>query len=83
MHKDDVRSNNQLSNLKWGTKRENTDDMVKKGRAVSLGNKPYLTSRQRQEIAKQPSVKRAVLAKKYGTSLSNISKIRHQTKGTS
>lgn len=32
MHKDDVRDNNVWTNLQWGTKQDNMDDMVRKGR---------------------------------------------------
>lgn len=45
MHKDDVRSNNRVTNLAWCSTRENVDDMLSKGRQArgSRSGKAVLT----------------------------------------
>lgn len=50
MHKDDDRTNNKLSNLSWGTHRQNVVDMVRKGRG---GNQTLQLSQVQQIIARR------------------------------
>lgn len=38
-HKDDIRDNNHINNLFWGSQRDNISDMVQKGRRGNVGRK--------------------------------------------
>jgi NUMOD4 motif len=76
MHKNDIRHDNRLVNLKWGTKPENSKDMAKKGRKRGGGMGPYMTANQVKAIQKRPKENLQVLADEFKTSKSNISKIR-------
>lgn len=54
MHKNDNRSDNSLTNLKWGTKKANVKDMVRKGRVRSAGWKDRSTEETIRKIQAQP-----------------------------
>lgn len=77
MHRNDVRHDNRLANLKWGTREANAEDMAKKGRARRVpSSRPPLEAWEIQAIQAEPRAKREDLAERFGTSKSNISKIR-------
>lgn len=80
MHKNDQRADNRLSNLRWGTRQENSLDMASKGRRRGGGMGPYMTEKAVLEIQKRPNASRALLAQEFGTSKSNISKLRAKAK---
>lgn len=76
MHKNDLRSDNRLSNLRWGTRQENAADMASKGRKRGGGVARYVPAEAVAEIQASPHAPIQELATRYGTSKSNISKIR-------
>lgn len=81
MHRNDIRHDNRLSNLKWGTRVANAKDMAKKGRARRVpSSRPPLSTCEVQAIQAEPLTKREDLAERFGTSKSNISKIRAKAK---
>ncbi len=80
LHGDDVRINNDLSNLRWGTRSDNRNDYVLNTQ-VKKGIEHYnakLTKAQVKEIRKQYAggkILQRELAVKYGVSPTNIHKI--------
>lgn len=80
MHKNDIRSDNRLSNLRWGTRQENIEDMRKKGRLRGGGTGRYLSEQTYRAIQSRPNDRLADLAAEFGTSKSNVSKIRAKGK---
>jgi hypothetical protein len=76
MHLNDIRSDNRLANLRWGTKADNMRDMSVKGRVRSSAVGRPLTALDYLAIQAQPSAKLKTLAALYGRSKSGISKIR-------
>lgn len=80
MHKNDIRSDNRLSNLKWGTKKENVEDMVQKKRYRTKYRSPVLGKAEIESILSRPTAKRSELASEFDVSLSTISKVRAKGK---
>jgi hypothetical protein len=80
MHKNDVRTDNRLTNLKWGTKKQNAKDMSKKGRVRHSRCRKLLTPKEVKAIQARPKEKLAVLAEQFQTSKSNVCKIRARAK---
>lgn len=80
MHLNDDRLDNRLVNLKWGTRLENSADMVSKGRGKSVQRRKKLTALEIKLIQSKPLEKLRILAYQFGASKSNISKIRAKAK---
>lgn len=78
MHRNDIRSDNRLANLKWGTKAENARDMAKKGRvrAPAWGRPSALEPWEVAAIQAEPKTKLKDLAARFNISKSNVSKLR-------
>lgn len=78
MHRNDVRHDNRLSNLKWGTKAANSEDMASKGRArfVPKCRLEPLSPAEVAAIQVEPKTKLKVLAERFNVSKSTISKVR-------
>lgn len=76
MHKNDVRSDNRLANLRWGTRQENSQDMAQKGRKRGGGQGRYMKPEDVLTIQSRPLDRREDLAREFNTSKSNISKLR-------
>jgi len=78
LHKDDVKTNCKLSNLRYGTQSENVRDAVKTGRLKNVNRK--LTDEQVLEIMsmrdkrddKGKKLKQVDIAKKYGVSSATV-----------
>lgn len=77
MHLDHDRRNNHLSNLAWGTRRENEDQKKAAGRVPKGEISPTskLTERDVREIRKSIGIPQQELADRYGCTFSNISAI--------
>lgn len=71
-HNDGNRTNNHISNLRWGTHRDNIEDKYKHGTAKT--NLKIAS----EIIALKGTLKRADIAKKYGISKSMVSMIHHK-----
>ena len=86
MHLDDVTDNNRVSNLKWGTHKENTQDMIAKNRCNPLRGSEVENSKLiekdipkiRKLLAKGCEQKE--IANKYGVDPSLISHIKRGKK---
>lgn len=78
MHKNDIRHDNRLGNLRWGTKAENAKDMANKGRVRSPAR--YRTEPlepwEIRAIQAEPKTKLEDLALRFRISKSNVSKLR-------
>ena len=81
-HEDDDALNNRLSNLRWGTRQDNRDDMVKNGRSArgSRSGVAILTERQVLEIRSLSTgrASRSTLAKQFGVSTWTIDNVVHR-----
>lgn len=79
---DKTRTNNNVENLRWGTRRDNTDDMIKDGSAKGAkNNKCRLTEPQVREIRKLIEVGELTLvqiSKIYSVQTPLIWKIKHK-----
>ena len=77
LHADDVRRNNKLGNLSWGTRKKNAEDRVAKGRQVSGMAHPHckLTPEAVAEIRSSKPGTRG-LADKYGVNRSLVRRVR-------
>lgn len=83
MHRNDVRHDNRLCNLKWGTRQANAADMAGKGRRRRPPNRRLpLEPWEVAAIQAQPEAKREALALQFGTSKSNIDKLRAKARRT-
>ena len=77
LHKDDDQNNNRLSNLRYGTQFENSDDARRNGR-MALGSKngaAILNEDNVREIKASKGVARKDLAARYGVSIQAIQNI--------
>lgn len=78
-HKNGIRTDNRLCNLRWGTKSSNSDDRVKHGTAPVGENNPKskLTNRQVMEIYDQTKLGQVygVIADRYDVSEATVSHI--------
>ena len=77
-HGNDDRTANRLSNLEWGTRKENHQDKVDRQR-LAVGSKhtsARLSEADVLEIRKKPAPTR-VLAKRYGVSQRTIMSVQH------
>jgi hypothetical protein len=74
-HLNDIKADNRLKNLKWGTHSDNNNDSVKNGKLFRGGKSSKL---KRLEVLKILSSKKSntELGKKYGVTESTISKIK-------
>ncbi len=73
MHKDDTPANNVLSNLRWGTVQDNTDDRTTKGRGaigIKNGGGGKLSERDVRKIAKRlkQDYTKVAIAKEFNVS---------------
>lgn len=75
-HKDNNRSNNNVSNLEWVTRKENMEHSSKQkrmiGRKGELSHLSKLTIKQIKEIRSISGVSQISIAKKYGISYRNL-----------
>lgn len=80
-HLDGDKLNNNPSNLKWGTPKENAEDNVTNGRSRYFnGEKSHLSKLTEKEVSKirrlnKIGVQKSVIAKKFKTTSANISAI--------
>lgn len=78
-HKDGNDKNDIISNLKWGTHKENMEDMVKHGRSQK-GEKCKLSKLKEHQVIEirqllSRGISQQIIAKNYGVTASNISRI--------
>lgn len=80
LHDNHVRSDNRLSNLRWGTKRQNEDAKIAAGRSLrgEAGTGTKLTVDQVLAIRRKRGVPQQELADEYGCTFSNISAIQRR-----
>lgn len=83
-HKNDIKEDNRIDNLYWGSYKQNTADQIKNGKfyfAVGEGNGMTKYSDETvKKIKKEYTGKRgdqSFLARKYGMSISNVHMIVH------
>lgn len=79
MHLDNQRDNNSASNLRWGTPRENTQQMIRDGRAKGCCVKLERTKDIKE--ACRSSMKNSEIARMFGVNSSYISMVRSGKKG--
>lgn len=77
LHGDHNRKHNALSNLRWGTKRENEDDKIAAGRTTRGEKSAHakLTVAHVREIRRRVGEPQQDLADEFGCTFSNISAI--------
>lgn len=77
LHGDHDRTNNALSNLRWGTRRENEDDKMRAGRVIrgEKSTSAKLTRADVFEIRAAVGTPQQELADRFGCTFSNISAI--------
>ena len=80
-HNDGNPGNNHISNLRWGTRKENVADLKKHG-TVMYGKRNHATKLTPEQVLKIRSLRgkaiQNTLAKQYGVSKSLISQIMHK-----
>lgn len=77
LHNDDNKNNNRLTNLSWGTKQQNENDKVARGRSLRGEKQRFakLTKKDVLEIRRRIGEPQADLAEEFGCTFSNISAI--------
>lgn len=82
LHRDDDKTNNSLTNLYFGTKQDNGNDMVKNGKYIR--RIPDFTRNEINNTIKViPTISNTELSRRFGVSMSSIKKIRSDFSTTS
>lgn len=78
LHSNGIRDDNNVSNLRWGTNQENSDDMVRHGTQCK-GMDSHLSKLTEQDVRdiRASTLSQSALAKRYGVSQGNIYQIIH------